>query len=100
MPNQQVGVLLMLLAVLSFLFLPWLDRSAVRSIRYKGWVSRSTLALFASSFIALAYLGLRPAGIVEVWLARVFTVCYFGLFWLMPIYSRLDRTKPVPERLG
>jgi len=51
------------------------------------------------SFIALAYLGLQPAGTVEVLLARVFTVCYFGFFWLMPVYSRLDRAKPVPDRI-
>ena len=99
-PNQQSGALLMLLAVLSFLFLPWLDRSPVRSMRYKGWIARSALALFALSFIALAYLGLQPAGTVEVLLARVFTVCYFGFFWLMPVYSRLDRPKPVPERVA
>jgi ubiquinol-cytochrome c reductase cytochrome b subunit len=98
-PNQQVGVLLMLLAVISFLFLPWLDRSPVRSMRYKGWVARLALALFALSFIALAYLGLQPAGSVEVLLARVLTLCYFAFFWLMPVYSRLDRTKPVPERI-
>ena len=99
-PNQQAGALLMLLAVMSFLFLPWLDRSPVRSMRYKGWIARSALAIFALSFIVLACLGLRPAGTVEVLLARVFTVCYFGYFWLMPIYSRLDRPKPVPERIA
>ncbi len=98
-PNQQVGVLLMLLAVLSLVFLPWLDRSPVRSMRYKGWIARSALALFALSFIVLAYLGLRPAGAVELLLARVFTVCYFGFFWLMPVYSRLDRPKRLPERI-
>jgi ubiquinol-cytochrome c reductase cytochrome b subunit len=99
-PNQQVGVFLMLLAVVSFLFLPWLDRSPVRSMRYKGWIARLALALFALSFIALAYLGLQPAGAVQVFLARVFTICYFGFFWLMPVYSRLDRSKPVPERIA
>lgn len=98
-PDQQVGVLLMLLAVVSFVFLPWLDRSPVRSMRYKGWIAKLALALFALSFIALTYLGLQPAGTVEVFLARAFTVCYFGFFWLMPVYSRFDRPKPVPERL-
>ena len=99
-PNQQVGVLLMLLAVVSFLFLPWLDRSPVRSMRYKGWIARLALALFALSFVALVYLGLQPAGTVEVLLARVFTIGYFGFFWLMPVYSRLDRPKPLPERIA
>ena len=60
-PNQRLGALLMLLAVVSFLVLPWLDRSPVRSIRYKGWLSRVALTLFAISFLALGYLGLQPA---------------------------------------
>jgi ubiquinol-cytochrome c reductase cytochrome b subunit len=98
-PDQRIGVLLMLLAVLSFLFLPWLDRAKVRSMRYKGWLSRGALALFVISFIALGILGDRPAGTVEVLLARIFTVFYFGFFWLMPIYSRLDRAKTVPQRI-
>ncbi len=51
-PDQRLGALLMGLAVLAFLFVPWLDRSPVKSIRYKGWVSRTALALFAMSFIA------------------------------------------------
>ncbi|HKE96650.1 MAG TPA: cytochrome bc complex cytochrome b subunit, partial [Povalibacter sp.] len=98
-PDQHVGVLLMLLAVISFLFLPWLDRSLARSMRYKGWLSRSALALFVVSFIALGYLGTQPAGRVEVLTARVFTLLYFAFFWLMPVYSRLDRGKPVPVRV-
>jgi ubiquinol-cytochrome c reductase cytochrome b subunit len=98
-PDQRIGALLMLLAVVSFFFLPWLDRSPVRSMRYKGWLSRSALGAFALSFIALAYLGLQPAGSIEVLFARIFTLIYFGFFWLMPIYSRLERTKPLPLRV-
>jgi ubiquinol-cytochrome c reductase cytochrome b subunit len=98
-PDQRLGALLMLLAVISFLFLPWLDRSPVRSMRYKGWLSRSFLAMFAISFVALGYLGLQPAEGTYVLLARLFTVFYFAFFWLMPIYSKLDRPKPVPQRL-
>jgi ubiquinol-cytochrome c reductase cytochrome b subunit len=98
-PNQRMGALLMALAVLSFLFLPWLDRSPVRSMRYRGWISRAALAIFAVSFIALGYLGLQPAEGSYVLLARIFTVLYFAFFWLMPIYSRIDAVKPVPERV-
>jgi ubiquinol-cytochrome c reductase cytochrome b subunit len=99
-PDQRVGALLMLLAVASYLFLPWLDRSPARSMRYKAVPSRLALGLFASSFMVLGILGLRPAGTTEVWLARAFTVVYFGFFWLMPIYSRLGRTKTVPVRIS
>jgi ubiquinol-cytochrome c reductase cytochrome b subunit len=98
-PNQRAGAFLLLLAVAAFLFLPWLDRSPVKSIRYKGWMSRTALALFAVSFIALGYLGLQPAEGVYVVLARIFAVIYFAFFILMPFYSKLDPVKPVPERV-
>src|SRR6185369_15862476 len=75
-PDQRMGALLMLLAVVSFLFMPWLDRSPVKSMRYRGWLSRTALALFAVSFVALGYLGLQPADGVYVVLARIFTVIY------------------------
>jgi ubiquinol-cytochrome c reductase cytochrome b subunit len=71
----------------------------VKSIRYKGWMSRTALTLFAVSFIALGYLGLQPAEGVYVVLARIFAVIYFAFFILMPFYSKLDPVKPVPERL-
>jgi ubiquinol-cytochrome c reductase cytochrome b subunit len=98
-PNQRLGALLMGLAVMSFLFLPWLDRSPVKSMRYRGWISRTALAIFAVSFLSLGYLGLQPAEGSAVLMARIFTVLYFAFFWLMPIYSRIDKVKPVPQRV-
>jgi ubiquinol-cytochrome c reductase cytochrome b subunit len=98
-PDQRMGALLMLLAVAAFLFVPWLDRSPVKSMRYKGWMSRTALALFAISFVALGYLGLQPAEGLYVLLARIFAVIYFAFFALMPFYTRLEKTKPVPERV-
>jgi ubiquinol-cytochrome c reductase cytochrome b subunit len=100
-PNQRLGALLMLLSVISFLFLPWLDRSPVKSMRYRGWISRVFLAAFAIAFLGLMYLGLQPPQGIYVVLARIFAVMYFAYFWLMPWYSRasVDRTKPVPERV-
>jgi len=98
-PDQRLGALLMLFAVSAFLFLPWLDGSPVKSIRYKGWMSRTALAVFTVSFIALGYLGLQPAEGLYVVLARIFTVFYFLFFLLMPFYTRLDPVKPVPERV-
>ena len=89
----------MLLAVVSFLFLPWLDRSPVRSIRYKGWLSRVALTVFALSFVALGYLGLQPAEGKYIVLARLFTALYFAFFWLMPFYSKIEAVKAVPERV-
>ncbi|TLY82198.1 MAG: cytochrome b [Gammaproteobacteria bacterium] len=98
-PDQRMGALLMLLAVVSFFFLPWLDRSPVKSMRYRGWISRTALALFAVAFVALGYLGLQPATGAYVVLARIFTVLYFAFFWLMPFYTLIDPVRPVPERV-
>ena len=98
-PDQRLGALLMLLAVSAFLFLPWLDRSPVKSIRYKGWMSRTALTLFTVAFIALGYLGLQPAEGLYVVLARIFTAIYFLFFLLMPFYTKLDPVKPVPDRV-
>jgi len=98
-PDQRMGALLMLLSVVSFLFLPWLDHSPVKSMRYKGWMSRTWLALFAISFVALGYLGLQPAEGLYVVLARIFAVIYLAYFWLMPIYTKLEPVKPVPARV-
>ena len=98
-PDQRLGALLLVLSVALFLFLPWLDRSPVKSMRYKGWVSRTALALFTVAALVLGYLGLQPAQGLYVMLARIFAVIYFAYFLLMPIYSKLDPVKPVPDRL-
>jgi ubiquinol-cytochrome c reductase cytochrome b subunit len=98
-PDQRMGALLMLIAVMAFLFVPWLDRSPVKSMRYRGWMSRGALAIFAVSFIVLGYLGMQPAEGLYVVLARIFAALYFAFFFLMPLYTSLDRVKPVPERV-
>jgi ubiquinol-cytochrome c reductase cytochrome b subunit len=98
-PNKLWGAILMGAAVLLPLFLPWLDRSRVRSIRYRGWIYRSALGLFVVSFIALGWLGVQPAETVYVTLARIFSVIYFSFFLLMPYYTTIDKTKPVPDRV-
>jgi ubiquinol-cytochrome c reductase cytochrome b subunit len=98
-PDKGLGALLLLLSVAAYLFLPWLDRSPVKSIRYKGWMSRTALTLFTVSFVALGYLGLQPAEGLYVVLARVFALIYFLFFIGMPFYTRFEKVKPVPERV-
>ncbi|MFM2289400.1 MAG: hypothetical protein RL684_2543 [Pseudomonadota bacterium] len=98
-PNQRIGALLLLLAVVSFFFLPWLDRSPVKSVRYRGWWFKGMLAVFTVSFLGLMYLGLKPPTALYVVLARVFAIGYFSFFWLMPFYSKWDVTRPVPKRV-
>ena len=98
-PSKGLGALMLLMALVSLVLLPWLDRSPVKSIRYKGWISRLALAVFVVSFIGLGILGMQPVEPVYVILARICAVGYFGFFWLMPFYSRIDPVKPVPERV-
>ena len=98
-PSKVGGVLAMGLAVMFFFFLPWLDRSPVKSIRYRGWKYRTALMAFAASFIALGWLGMQAATPVYSWMARVFTLIYFLFFILMPFYTSTDNDRPVPERV-
>src|SRR5215468_10966761 len=98
-PDQRMGALLMGLSVFLFFLLPWLDKSPVKSIRYKPFISKLALAIFAVSFVALGYLGLQPAEGTYVLLARIFTVLYFLFFALMPFYSRIGQPKPLPARV-
>ena len=98
-PHPFLGVVTMGAAVMILCLLPWLDRSPVKSIRYKGPISKIALTLFVVSFIALGYLGLQGVTPLYTLLARIFTAIYFAFFLLMPWYSAIDRTKPVPERV-
>jgi len=93
------GVIFMGLGTLIFFLLPWLDRSPVKSIRYRGGLYKSALAVFVVSFLILGYLGLLPPTEARTAVAQVCTVLYFLFFLLMPIYTKLDKTKPVPERV-
>lgn len=98
-PSQLGGVITMGLAVSIFLLLPWLDRSPVRSWRYRGWNFRFALAAFIVSFIALGYLGMKPATVEATWAARFFSLVYFAFFLLMPFYTAVDNDKAVPDRV-
>ena len=98
-PDKLWGAILMVAAVVLPLFLPWLDRCRVRSIRYRGWIYKWALTLFVISFLTLGWLGMQPATSVYVMMARIFSVIYFGFFLLMPYYTAIDKTKPVPERV-
>ncbi|HNO74150.1 cytochrome b [Nitrosomonas mobilis] len=90
------GVILMAAGVAVFCFLPWLDRSPVKSIRYKGPYFKIALTLFVISFFVLGWLGTQTPTPLYTLLAQIFTVVYFAFFILMPWYSRIDKTKPEP----
>jgi len=97
--SQFPGVVVMFAAILVMFFLPWLDRSPVKSVRYKGPIFKLALVVFAISFVVLAYLGLQSSTPTKTLLSQIFTVLYFAFFLLMPIYSKMEKTKPVPERV-
>jgi ubiquinol-cytochrome c reductase cytochrome b subunit len=93
------GVVLMGASVMILVFLPWLDQSPVKSIRYKGPIYKIALALFVIAFVVLGYLGTQTVTDGRTLMAQIGTAVYFLFFALMPWYSRLDRTKPEPERV-
>jgi ubiquinol-cytochrome c reductase cytochrome b subunit len=97
--SQFPGVIVMGAAIVVLFFLPWLDRSPVRSIRYRGPINKIAIATLVVSFAVLAYLGMQPPTELRTWIARVATVLYFAYFFLMPWYTKIDKTKPVPERV-
>jgi ubiquinol-cytochrome c reductase cytochrome b subunit len=97
--SQFPGVALMGVAVLIFFLLPWLDKSPVKSIRYRGPKFKIALTLFVIAFIGLGILGILPANVLYTWIARGLSVIYFAFFLLMPWYTRTDTYKPVPERV-
>jgi ubiquinol-cytochrome c reductase cytochrome b subunit len=113
--SQFWGVLVMAAAVVIFFFLPWLDRGAVKSIRYRGLNYKAWLAVFVFCFLVLGYLGTVPITVWgqfsggwsdaldtkdrATWVARLLTLVYFLFFFLMPWYTARDKTKPVPERV-
>jgi len=98
-PDQQMGALLMALSLVGFFLLPWLDRSPVKSTRYRPLTWKIALTVFAISFVALGYLGLKPAEGSYVLAARIFAGLYFAFFVLMPFYTRGESTSRVPARV-
>nr|WP_201534649.1 cytochrome bc complex cytochrome b subunit [Psychrobacter immobilis] len=98
-PDKLGGVIAMGAAIAVLFLIPWLDRSPVRSMRYKGILSKIALTVFAISFVVLGYLGATPATPTSTLMARIFTVLYFLFFLLMPFYTAIEKCKQPPERV-
>ena len=98
-PNKLMGLCTMAAAIAVMFVLPWLDRSPVRSIRYKGTLSKIGIVVFVISFIGLGYLGHEAVSPLRTMMSRILTVGYFGFFLLMPFYTRMEKTKPLPARV-
>ncbi|NOX08121.1 MAG: cytochrome b [Gammaproteobacteria bacterium] len=98
-PDKFLGVVAMGAAIVVLFFLPWLDRSPVKSIRYRGGIYKTALALFVVSFFILGWLGMQAPNPTLTMISRICSIIYFAFFLLMPIYTKMDKTKPVPERV-
>ncbi len=98
-PNKLAGVIAMGAAIAILFVIPWLDRSPVKSIRYRGIFSKIALTLFTLAFFMLGYLGTVAVSPIKQILAQLGTCIYFGFFILMPFYTRYEKCKPVPNRI-
>ena len=97
--SKFLGFIIFAASIAILFVVPWLDRSNVQSIRYKGIYSKVAIVLFATSFVTLGYLGTKPVNEMRTLIAQICTVFYFAPFILMPIYTKYEQTKEVPERL-
>lgn len=98
-PDPFGGLIVMAAAVAIIFIVPWLDRSNVASIRYKGILSKIAIVMFVVSFITLGYLGTVTVTETGKIMSIICTVIYFAFFLLMPIYTSIEKTYEVPERL-
>jgi ubiquinol-cytochrome c reductase cytochrome b subunit len=98
-PDKFLGVVAMGAAIVLLFFLPWLDRSPVKSIRYRGLSYKVALTVFIVSFLALGYLGGEPATPVLTNFSRLFSILYFAFFGVLLILPMFEKTKPVPDRV-
>jgi len=99
-PHKLSGVIVMFAAIAILFLVPWLDRNPVRSHRYRGWITKVMLAMLVVCFVWLGKIGAGPGtDPTETWIGRVLTFLYFAFFITMPVWTKLDRTRPVPERV-
>jgi ubiquinol-cytochrome c reductase cytochrome b subunit len=93
------GVLVMGGSVIVLFFMPWLDCSPVKSIRYRPAFHKTILVVFVVVFLILGYLGVQPPSPVGEKVSQLGTLLYFAFFLTMPLWSRAGTFKPVPERV-
>ncbi len=98
-PSKLGGVVAMGAAIAVLFVLPWLDKSPVKSMRYKGTQSKIWLTLFVISFLGLGYLGATPSDPIKTVFSQILTIVYFLFFLLMPFYTSMETVKTVPDRV-
>lgn len=98
-PDKLMGVMMMGASVVILFFLPWLDRSPVNSIRYKGMWYKVLLGAFTIAFVRLGMLGMAEGTPAQTWEMRIWTLVYFMFFVLLFFMSPGGKTKPLPDRV-
>ncbi len=98
-PDKFWGFVAFAASVAIPFLLPWLDRSPVNSWRYRGTITKVWLVVFVAAFLILGVLGVKAPTPARTALAQICSIIYFAFFLLMPIWSAMDKTKPVPQRV-
>ncbi|MCC5450855.1 cytochrome bc complex cytochrome b subunit [Rheinheimera sp. UJ51] len=98
-PDPLLGAVAMFAAIIALALLPWIDRGTVRSVRYRCELHRWNLVVFCISFVALGVLGVLPATPTYTLFSQFFSFTYFAFFGLLWLYSKNEKTKPLPVRL-
>jgi quinol-cytochrome oxidoreductase complex cytochrome b subunit len=98
-PIKLLGVLAMFGSILIMMFLPWIDRSKVRSARYRP-IYRQMFWIFVANFVVLGWMGANPPEGIYVIVSRICAVIYFAFFALLPLVARVEKTKPLPTTIG
>ena len=86
-------------SVVILAFLPWLDHSPVKSIRYRPHWHKYVYLVFGLAFLTLGYLGTQPPTETKTMISQVCTLIYFSFFLLMPWWSTMGQFKTVPARV-
>jgi ubiquinol-cytochrome c reductase cytochrome b/c1 subunit len=98
-PIKILGVLAMFGSILIMMFLPWIDRSKVRSARYRP-IYRQLFWIFVANFVVLGWMGANPPEGIYVIVSRICAVIYFGFFALLPLVAKVEKTRPLPTTIG
>ena len=99
-PDKLLGVIAMFGAIAMLAALPWVDRCKVRSIKYRSGLHKLNLTVFAIVFVLLGWLGLKPATPTFTLMSQISTLLYFGFFGFLWLYSKNEKTKPLPARIS
>ncbi len=98
-PNKPLGILMMGGVLFVLFLLPWLDRSPVRSMRYRGYYSRFALSIFILSFGLLSYMSTTLLTSNKILFMQILLLNYFLFFLLMPLYTKYEKNKPLPKSI-